>query len=431
MTRAPNMQIPYATWPEEDRKRWCAANKSGADVFDDCGPAAHLAEPTRRALQASYGRFLGFVSLKYPCRLDGLPDTRLDRDIIADYVAVRRRTCSELGIAIDLHHLRLALSYICPATDWSWLALIAKRIGVRAPPRRPRHHLVTSERLYALGIDLMDRAVVDAAAGPSITKAVAFAYRDGLLIALLALVPLRRRTLAALRIGQQLVKSSDLWGFDLPAQDIKTKRALDFPISSDLSRRIDVYLAQFRYHIPGAGEHDGLWPSNKRHMMDDGTIYDTVRSRTKAAFGFPINLHRFRSSAATFWSIHDPANVRGVKDLLGHASFNPTEKHYIMAQSRLAGRALARPSAHANRQIGCSITLKAQSLAVVISKSPVKTFSATRGACHQVRPVNVFTNPVHVSFRGVLGVNSFAQSGGLCSPRTSPITALQNFHRKL
>jgi hypothetical protein len=35
--------------------------------------------------------------------------------------------------------------------------------------------------------------------------------------------------------------------------------------------------------------------------------------------------------------------VRGVKDLLGHASFEKTtEKHYMMGQSRLAGRALAK-----------------------------------------------------------------------------------------
>jgi len=35
-------------------------------------------------------------------------------------------------------------------------------------------------------------------------------------------------------------------------------------------------------------------------------------------------------------------NVRGVKDLLGHATFDTTGKHYIGAQSRLAGRALAK-----------------------------------------------------------------------------------------
>lgn len=66
-----------------------------------------------------------------------------------------------------------------------------------------------------------------------------------------------------------------------------------------------------------------------------------VRRRTRKAFGFPVNLHRFRHAAMTFWSIYDPKNVRRGKDLLGHASFTTTEKYYIMSQSRLAGRRLA------------------------------------------------------------------------------------------
>jgi integrase/recombinase XerD len=342
MTRAPNMQLRYASWPEEDRKRWVAANKSGADPFDDCGPAAHLAEPSRHALQASYGRFLGFVSSKHLNVLERPPDMRLDRDLIADYVAFRRQTCGESGIAIDLHHLRLALCYICPAIDWSWLATITKRISARAKPRPQKHHLVTSEKLYALGIKLMDRAVASAVDAAEVSKADAFDYRDGLIIALPALLLLRRRTLAALRIGHQLVKSGDLWELDIPAQDLKGRRPLDYPISLDLSQRIDLYLGRFRRRIPGAARHDGLWPSNQGRLMDAGTIYDTIRRRTREAFGFPINLHRFRHAAGTLWSIHDPGNVRGVKDLLGHTSFDTADKYYIMTQSRLAGRALAR-----------------------------------------------------------------------------------------
>jgi hypothetical protein len=42
--------------------------------------------------------------------------------------------------------------------------------------------------------------------------------------------------------------------------------------------------------------------------------------------------------------------VRGVKDLLGQASFATTEKHYIMAQSRLAGRVLARAIGNAGKR---------------------------------------------------------------------------------
>lgn len=54
------------------------------------------------------------------------------------------------------------------------------------------------------------------------------------------------------------------------------------------------------------------------------------------------------SSGQKYWDAHlseairDPANVLGTKDLLGHESFAPTEKYYIMTQSRLAGHALAR-----------------------------------------------------------------------------------------
>jgi len=163
MARAPNMQLPYTAWPEEDRKRWSAANKAAVDPFDDCGIAARLAEPTRRALQASYGRFLGFVASEHPRLLDYPPKARPDRNIVAEYVVFRRQSCSESGIAIDLHHLRLALGYICPVTNWTWLATITKRIRAAAKPRPQKHHLVTSERLYALGIELMDRAVASAA----------------------------------------------------------------------------------------------------------------------------------------------------------------------------------------------------------------------------------------------------------------------------
>jgi integrase len=77
--------------------------------------------------------------------------------------------------------------------------------------------------------------------------------------------------------------------------------------------------------------------------MTANAIYGTVCKRTRKAFGFSVNPHRFRHAAGTLWSIEDPKNVRGVKDLFGHASYDKmTEPHYIMGQSRIAGRALAR-----------------------------------------------------------------------------------------
>jgi integrase len=344
MARASKMQLPLEDWPEDDRKRWSDANKSGIDPFDDCGPAAHLAGPSRRALQGSYARFLGFVAARRSQLLACPPEARLDREIIADYVAFRRQSCGAAGIVIDLHHLRLALRFICPTTDWSWLLTITKRLAATAPRRSRKYHLVTSERLYALGLDLMDTAISNANGAEEVSKSDAFQYRDGLIIVVLALFAPRKRTLAALRTGKHLVRTGDLWALDIPAVDTKGgRRPLDYPIAKEISARIDLYLERFRSRIPGAASHSGLWPSNRGSPMCAGAIYDTVCKRTRKAFGFAVNLHRFRHAAGSLWSIQDPANVRGVKDLLGHASFDiTTESHYIMGQSRLAGRALAR-----------------------------------------------------------------------------------------
>jgi integrase/recombinase XerD len=312
------------------------------DRFDGSGPGSHLAESTRRNLWISYARFLGFISANRQDLLDLPPEARIDRLIAANYVAWRRRACGDEMVAVDLQGLRGALRLICPGVDWPWLLTISKRIAAAAPRKPRKYHLVTSDHLYVLGIELMDHALADADAAKRISKAQAFEYRDGLVIALLALIPVRSRTLVALRIGKQLVKAGDLWALDIPAADTKTRRLLDYPISQELSARIDLYLERFRRRIPGADKHSGLWASNKRRPMSAIAIYNAVRRRTKKAFGFAVNLHRFRHAAASFWSIRDPVNVRGVKDLLGQDSFGITEKHYIMGQSRLAGRALAR-----------------------------------------------------------------------------------------
>ena len=341
MPRGFKILLPFANWPADDQKRWKAAFKSGGR-FDESGRGAHLAPSTRKARKESYGRFLGFLFANHHDLMTLAPETRINPRLVAEYVGWRRRSCGDMSIATELGNVRGTLNLICPDTDWSWLLTIIKRIAAMAAYKTGKYHLVTSDRLYTLGIELMDSAVADAAAAKRTCTSHAFQYRDGLIIAFLALIPLRSRTLAALRIGRHLIKVGDLWELDIPAADSKSRRPLDYPISKALSARIDRYLERFRGRISGADKHTSLWSSNQSRPMCSNAIYTAVHRRTKKAFGFGVNLHRFRHAAASFWSSYDPVNVRGVKDLLGQASFATTEKHYIMAQSRLAGRALAR-----------------------------------------------------------------------------------------
>jgi hypothetical protein len=91
-------------------------------------------------------------------------------------------------VSADLGSLRGALKLICPVTDWSWLQSIANRIAVAAPRPARKYNLVTSERLYALGIELMVNAVNAADAVGRAGTRHAIQYRDGLIISVLALI---------------------------------------------------------------------------------------------------------------------------------------------------------------------------------------------------------------------------------------------------
>ena len=62
----------------------------------------------------------------------------------------------------------------------------------------------------------------------------------------------------------------------------------------------------------------------------------------KMAIIISFIFNHFRRAAVILCSTYDPIIFRGVKDLIVQADFGTTERHYIGAQSRLAGRALAK-----------------------------------------------------------------------------------------
>ena len=148
MKRARKLYLPYAAWPEEDRNRWEAAFKAGMDLFDDRGPAAHLAERTRLQLQYAYGKFLAFLGARHPARPH--PFDQLNRKIIEPYVKWQPVSCGDVTIASNISHLRLTLRYISPSENWSWISTISNRISAQAKRKPEKHHLVNQrDPLYA------------------------------------------------------------------------------------------------------------------------------------------------------------------------------------------------------------------------------------------------------------------------------------------
>jgi integrase len=341
-TRKPNRTVRVSLqvehWPGADQETWHALFTTG-DLFDESGSGTHLSSRTRVSLANAYGRWLGFLSTAEPHALHEPLEARVTRERIIAFAQHLAETNIGRSVASQLRHLQGALRLMAPNEDWAWVLKIAKQIEAQAAHRSKRDRL-RSDELYALGWQLMQDGEADYWERKHITKAAALTYRDGLMIALLAVAPMRRRNLASLTPGQNLVQVGQSWTVVLDADETKNHRALEYPLPQKLGAAIERYLAVFRPALFGSTQHAGLWASAKGVPLRGEAVYDAICRRTKAAFGRPVNPHLFRDGAATFWAQQAPAQVRAVSELLGHQP-GMTERHYNQATGISAGRKLA------------------------------------------------------------------------------------------
>ena len=156
MARTARKHLPFNAWPIKDRRLWARAFEQ--DVFDEELQTAHLANATRVGLRTAYSRYLGFLYRHDPERLQLAPECRIDSNSIKALVAHLRESCRDTSIASLLNTLRLALGFIFPHRDWSWLKIVAKRIQAGVVPREDGTRGVTSAELYSVGAELMTKA---------------------------------------------------------------------------------------------------------------------------------------------------------------------------------------------------------------------------------------------------------------------------------
>ena len=92
---------------------------------------------------------------------------------------------------------------MAPARDFTWLAEIQKDLALVARPRSRFDRLVLTKVLVQAGLKLIDEAERSAKL-PKLARACR--ARNGLMVALLAFCPIRRKNFAALEIGRSFVK---------------------------------------------------------------------------------------------------------------------------------------------------------------------------------------------------------------------------------
>lgn len=340
--RQPRLHLPYGQWPVEDRRLWERA-VSGDDPFGDAA-GAHLAEASRKAYLFAWRRFLGFLAIEEPAALDTAPAERVTRERVRRFASHLADTNRPQSVAAQVDMLYKAARIVMPERDWTWLKTVKARLHAARPARGSAKPVITSVQLLELGLVLMDESRPTPGAPIRLTDAVR--YRDGLMIALLAFIPLRRKNLAALEIGRHLVPEGEAWFIIIPGTETKTGTASEFKVPDLLVPYLVAYLNAVRPRMLRSPMCRAFWVSRTGRALPYSAIGSIIAQHSTEQLGIRIAPHDARDAAATTWAIAMPAQIGVARELLAHADLHTTIKHYIRARGIEASRAYAQTIAH-------------------------------------------------------------------------------------
>ncbi len=325
--------LPFREWPALDQEYWSRAVSPG-DILDGQGPAVHWADRTKETNIQHYGRWLGWLTWQERLDPEAHPADRVSRENLAAYVAHLRKIVAPKTQLSMLVGLKVAIKAMAPDRSWRWLQDLCNRIQRTAKPSKEKRLLVrSSEEIYSTALQELDRAATET---PDLKAAIAF--RDALMLALLAARPLRVKNMTAIEIGRHLLGDGGEWNLTFEAHEVKNRQHLDFTLPRSLVPYLDHYLAVVRPMFPGATESRLLWLNQYGPRLGRQFVYWRITKLTKRLFGRAINPHLLRDCAATTLAIEAPEIVRAARPLLGHRYAGTTEKYYIQADQLTASR---------------------------------------------------------------------------------------------
>ena len=331
------LHLPFDLWPLGDRLLW----KQATDNSDPFGETTggQLAERSKHQYFFAWRRFLGFVVLEDGSALVLSAAERLTKERVRAFVCHLARTNIPRSVAIQVDALYKAARIMLPDHDLNWLKSMKARLHSAAPSEHAGGQAITSLQVLQAGIRLMDN--IGSAKADRLTLSDAVSYRDGLVIALLAFVPLRRNNLVSLEIGRHLVGDGNERYIIIPASETKTRTPIEFAIPALLLPYLDFYLAVVRVRLLKKILCKALWISPRGSALSYGAIGDIVSRHTFTHLGLRLTPHDTRDAAATTWALVDPSKIGTATDLLSHSDGRTMQKHYNRARGVAASRAFA------------------------------------------------------------------------------------------
>jgi site-specific recombinase XerD len=323
-------------WPEADRRAWIAACQP-AERLKPGGAAAHLRAVTRDDLARRYGYFLDYLNRQRLLSTQGPTAADVTPENVDGYISELKARVSSVTVYGSISKLRRASELICSDRDFTWLSDIEKDLKLEMRPRSKFDRLVSTDVLVEAGLTL----VTEAEMATKLTGlARARQVRNGMMIALLALCPIRLKNFA-LEIGSTFVQIRGQWWIVLAATQTKEKRADERPVDDILKSALDRYITTYRPILAQGALSSALWlSSNDGQPMSKSGLQQVITSTTLSTVGVAVSPHMFRTCAASTAAMHGGANLHLGSAVLNHIDPRVTVEHYNRASSASAAKSL-------------------------------------------------------------------------------------------
>ena len=258
--------LPIELWPEADRNAWIFACQPSQRLKRG-GAGSHMKAITLDDLARRYGYFLDFMNrrgLLDPTKAAG---GHVAPENVNAYLEELTARVGSVTVQGSIYKLRRASELIDPARDLSWLADIEKDLALVMRPRSKADRWVLTEVLVEAGLTL----IAEAENSRKMSKlGQARQVRNGLMVAMLAMHPIRLKNFAALEIGRNFVEIKGSWWIVLSASETKEDRPDERRIDDLLQPALDRYLKKYRPVAGGSRSIDrGLVAFVERWRADE------------------------------------------------------------------------------------------------------------------------------------------------------------------
>lgn len=317
---------PIALWPESDSASW-ELNCTPGDPFDDPRYGATLRAGSLDKARKGYGRWLNFLAANGWLEPDQPAAQRVTRPRLRAYLrALKAAGNADYTIIGRITELTMALKIIAPGEDVSWIRR-PDGVTIYALLLKAKRPLLVPDAgvLFDWGLKMMDTAQ---AAGTDACHSVA--YRDGLLIAMLASRGRRLRSMALLRVGHELFEGARCYRVELKPEQVKTNRHDRFDLPECLTPYIRHYLTVVRPALLAGRTGDALWINSRGGTVTPKVIQNQLAKLSRRRFGISFGPHRFRHAIATTAALRDPGHPGLAAGVLG-GSAEVIEQHYNRA----------------------------------------------------------------------------------------------------